>query len=150
VGRYYHYPGADNPETYEWENRIADPGQRIEACMASIAPWTDRTLIDIGSGSAFHAARFAESAARVVAVEPSPAMRAQALRRIASTPHPNLSLVAADAEAVPLRDGVADVVHSRFAYFFGPAGDRVASCEPGIAEALRLLKPGGAFVVIDK
>lgn len=145
----YPYPGADNAEIYEWENRIADPEQLIEAFMESVASIAGRTVVDIGAGSAFHAVRFAQTARHVYAVEPAPGMLVQAHRRLADVQAPNVSLIAADAEAIPLQDGIADVIHSRFAYFFGPASDGVVSCEPGIREAKRLLKPGGAFFVID-
>jgi ubiquinone/menaquinone biosynthesis C-methylase UbiE len=145
----YSYPGNDQPETYEWENRIADPEQRIEAFMASVAPIRQSMLVDIGSGSAFHAVRFADIAEHVYAVEPSVAMLAQAHSRLAANPRWNLSVVAAGAEDIPLRDNLADIVHSRFAYFFGPETQHVRSCEPGIQEALRILKPGGVFFVID-
>jgi hypothetical protein len=36
-----------------------------------------------------------------------------------------------------------DLVHARTAYFFGPG------CEPGIVEAERVLRPGGALTVVD-
>jgi SAM-dependent methyltransferase len=36
-----------------------------------------------------------------------------------------------------------DLVHARTAYFFGPG------CEPGLAEAERVLRPGGAIAVVD-
>jgi SAM-dependent methyltransferase len=42
-----------------------------------------------------------------------------------------------------LADASIDVVHARFAYFFGPGR------EAGVAEALRILRPGGALVVVD-
>lgn len=145
----YRYPGAANPETYEWENLIADQEQKIEAFMQSVVDFDDGVVVDLGAGSAFHATRFAESAHRVYAVEPDPDMLAQAFSRLAANPRPNVSVIAAGADDVPLRDGIADVVHARFAYFFGPEDEWVRSCEPGVHEALRLLRPGGAFFVID-
>jgi SAM-dependent methyltransferase len=170
VARIYPYPGTDNPDAYEWENRIADPERRIEAFMGSVRTLEGSTVVDIGSGSAFHAWQFAAEAATVYAVEPSPLMLAQALRRPSRA---NLHLVRGEAEHVPLRAGFADVVHARFAYFFGPEPGRapereyptpvplasgeeparvtsgVSSCEPGIREALRLMNAGGAFFVVD-
>lgn len=145
----YPYPGAQDSETYEWENRIADPEGRIEAVMGEIVPFEDTTIIDIGAGSAFHALRFAETAEHVYAIEPAPGMLRQAHRRLAEAERQNVSIINAGAEDIPLRDGIAEVIHSRFAYFFGPETEHVRSCEPGIREAKRLLKLAGAFFVID-
>jgi ubiquinone/menaquinone biosynthesis C-methylase UbiE len=47
------------------------------------------------------------------------------------------------AEHLPLGDASVDVVHARFAYFWPP------SCAAGLAEVLRVLKPGGTLVVVD-
>jgi ubiquinone/menaquinone biosynthesis C-methylase UbiE len=47
------------------------------------------------------------------------------------------------AEHLPLGDASVDVVHARFAYFWPPG------CAAGLAEVLRVLKPGGTLVVVD-
>ncbi|MDQ3827364.1 MAG: class I SAM-dependent methyltransferase, partial [Actinomycetota bacterium] len=52
-------------------------------------------------------------------------------------------VLAGCAQRLPLPDSSADLVHARIAYFFGPG------CEPGLAEALRVLRPGGTLVIID-
>ena len=148
----YDYPGTHDAVTYELENRIADPDGRIEALMEAHAPMRGRVVADIGAGGGFHAVRYAERAAHVFAVEPSAKMLAQLHRRIAGESEairPRVSVLAAGAEAIPLADGSVDIVHSRFAYFFGPEREQVRSCEPGIREALRILRPGGHFFIVD-
>ena len=47
------------------------------------------------------------------------------------------------AQAIPLPDASVDVVHARWAYFFGPG------CEPGLAELDRVVRRGGTAFVID-
>ncbi|GLY13325.1 methyltransferase type 11 [Kineosporia sp. NBRC 101677] len=47
------------------------------------------------------------------------------------------------AQKLPVADRSVDVVHARWAYFFGPG------CEPGLTEIRRVLRPGGVAFVID-
>ena len=145
----YHYPGEKDQTVYDLENAIADPEQRIEQFMESICPLDGVTLTDIGAGGGFHACRFAGKAAQVLAAEPAPLMLRQLYRRVAESNLSNVSVLAAGAEDLPLRSNLVDVVHSRFAYFFGPERGAARSCAPGIAEALRILKPSGYFFIID-
>jgi ubiquinone/menaquinone biosynthesis C-methylase UbiE len=145
----YDYIGAHNPETYDLENEIADPEWRIEAFMESRVSLAGIALADIGAGGGYHACRFARRAAQVYAVEPAPRMLRHLYARVARSDLTNVSILAANAEAVPLREGWVDVVHARFAYFFGAESGSTRSCEPGIAEAMRILKPGGTFFIID-
>lgn len=149
----YDYPGAHDAITYELENRIADPDELIEAFMNRLAPMDGRVVADIGAGGGFHAVRYAARAFHVHAIEPAPRMLTQLHRRIAGEPDAALvgrvSVLAAGAESIPLADASVDVIHSRFAYFFGPESEHVRSCDPGIAEALRILRPGGRLFIID-
>jgi ubiquinone/menaquinone biosynthesis C-methylase UbiE len=145
----YNYPGANDKATYDLENAIADPSRRNESFMESLAPFDGAIVADIGAGGGYHACLYAQRASHVYAVEPAPLMLAQLYERVAASGLSNLSVIAAGAEDVPLRDGMVDVVHSRFAYFFGPEANGVRSCEPGIREAMRILKPGGYFFIID-
>ncbi len=117
--------------------------------MEGVAPLAGAWLADIGAGGGCHACRFAERAAHVFAVEPAPKMLRQLYGRVAGGVRINISVLAARAEDVPLRDGCLDMIHSRFAYFFGPARGAGRSCEPGVKEGLRLLRPGGHFFIVD-
>jgi SAM-dependent methyltransferase len=127
--------------TYEIENRAVDPDGRLWAAMESLADWRDRDVLDLGCGTGFHLPRFAETARSVVGIEPHPDLVALARRRTR-----RLSTVTVSpgmAEAVPLPDASVDVVHARWAYFFGPGS------EPGLAELDRVVRRGGTALVID-
>jgi SAM-dependent methyltransferase len=131
----------DHPEVYELENRGVDPDGVIEAAMRSIRPWDGAQVLDIGCGTGFHLPRWAQDAAHVVGVEPHPPLVALAERRVRGLA--NVEVRHGVAQALPLDDASVDVVHARWAYFFGPG------CEPGLAEIRRVLRRGGAAFVID-
>lgn len=128
-------------ETYELENRAADPDGHLWAAMTQRASWAERVVLDLGCGSGFHLPRFAETAARVIGVEPHPGLRQLATRRTRSLER--VRVVAGTAQATGLPDRSVDVVHARWAYFFGPG------CEPGLAELDRVVRRGGTALVID-
>jgi ubiquinone/menaquinone biosynthesis C-methylase UbiE len=75
----------------------------------------------------------------VVGVEP----HAPLVRRARARLGDRARLLEAGAEALPLPDASVDLVHARTAYFFGEG------CEPGLAEAQRVLRPGGAIAIVD-
>ena len=130
-----------HPEVYELENRAVDPDGLIEAAMRSVRDWRDAVVLDVGCGSGFHLPRFAVDASRVVGVEPHPPLVGLARRRTAGLAH--VDVRAGTAQRLPLPDASVDVVHARWAYFFGPG------CEPGLREVARVLRRGGAAFVVD-
>ena len=129
------------PGTYEIENRGVDPDGLIETAMASIRPWDGAVVLDVGCGSGFHLPRFAATAAQVIGVEPHPPLLALARRR--TLREPRVEVRSGTAQALPVRDASVDVVHARWAYFFGPG------CEPGLHELSRVVRRGGTAFVID-
>lgn len=126
------------PDLYEIENQALDPEGVVLDAMRAIAPWRDRVLVDLGAGSGFWLPGYADEAAQVIGVEPDPRLVPLAEQR-----DPRARVLAGSAEHIPLDDNSVDVVHARFAYFFPP------DIEPGLAEVMRVLRPGGALVVVD-
>jgi len=131
----------EHPATYELENRAFDRDGVLESTMSAIADWSSRDVLDLGCGSGFHLPAFAASAARVYGVEPHPALLRLAARRTRGSA--NVILRQGTAQAVPLADASVDVIHARWAYFFGPG------CEPGLRELARVVRRGGTAFVID-
>ena len=109
--------------------------------MTKHADWSGRDVLDLGCGTGFHLPRFAATARTVVGVEPHPDLVALARRRTRALP--TVSVLQGLAESLPLPDASVDVVHARWAYFFGPG------CEPGLAELDRVVRRGGTALVVD-
>lgn len=133
----------DSPDVYELENLASDRAGVIDTTIDALRSLHGADLLDIGCGTGFHLPRLAARGARVVGVEPHLPLVARARARLDGTRAHTASVLAGDAEALPLADASIDVVHARWAYFFG------AGCEPGLAEVARVLRPGGLAVVVD-
>ncbi len=133
----------DSPDVYELENLASDRAGVIDTTIDALHPLTGADVVDIGCGTGFHLPRLARRGARVVGVEPHLPLVASARARLADAGTRAASVLAGDAEALPLADASVDVVHARWAYFFG------AGCEPGLAEVGRVLRRGGVATVVD-
>jgi len=129
---------AQDPELYELENQAFDRSGLVLAAMRELAPWAGQTLLDLGCGSGYWLPGYAAEAAVVIGVEPDPTLLPLAADRC-----PEVRVLPGSAEHIPLADASVDVVHARFAYFFPPG------CDAGLAEVMRVLRPGGALVVVD-
>ncbi len=125
---------------YEVENLACDRAGVIDAALGEAHPWAGARVLDVGCGTGFHLPRFAGYAAQPVGLEPHPPLVRAARERLR---HSGIPVLRGSAESIPLADDSVDVVHARWAYFFGPG------CEPGLAEAQRVLRPGGLIAVID-
>ena len=126
-----------NIALYELENRALDPCGYVLAAMRARAPWAGRTLLDLGCGSGYWLGGYADEAAEVIGVEPDPR-----LLPLAADRDSRVRVLHGSAEHIPLPARSVDVVHARFAYFFPPG------CDAGLAEVMRVLRPGGTLVVI--
>jgi SAM-dependent methyltransferase len=126
------------PDLYELENQAIDPDGLVLAAMRALAPWAGKTLVDLGCGSGYWLPGYAAEAGAVIGIEPDPA-----LLPLAAARDRRARVLPGSAEHLPLGDASVDVVHARFAYFWPPG------CATGLAEVLRVLRPGGTLVVVD-
>lgn len=129
---------GENADLYEVENRAFDPGGLVLAAMRARAPWLGRTLVDLGCGSGYWLPKYADEAREVIGIEPDARLLPRAAERDA-----RVKVLRGSAEHIPLPDESVDVVHARFAYFFPPG------CDAGLAEVMRVLRPGGTLMVVD-
>jgi SAM-dependent methyltransferase len=129
------------PSVYEIENRAQDVHGAIWAALREECDWAGRDVLDVGCGDGFHLPVFAAAARSVVGVEPHPPLVRRARDRVAELA--DVSVLSGGAARLPVPDASVDLVHARTAYFFG------RGCEPGMVEADRVLRPGGALAIVD-
>lgn len=125
--------------------RQADPTMEaiVAAYLAQLRFASDTFTIEVGAGAGAVSRRIAAVAApaQVIGYEPSAGFVAEARARAGSLE--NLSFEKADGAALPLDDGSVDfvVMHTVLTHVPDPSAL--------MAEALRVLKPGGRLVVCD-
>jgi len=112
-----------------------DRGWR-RAAIAATRVGAGDLVVDVACGTGDLAALAVAAGAHAIGVDVAPAMLAHAGGRGAM-------LVRADAAALPVRDGAADAVTCGFALRNVDAIPRV------LAEAARVLRPGGRFVLLE-
>lgn len=134
-----------HPDVYEIENNGVDPDGVVWAAMRDVRSWDGADVLDVGCGSGFHLPFFAQTARRVIGVEPyEPLVRAaQARCRAQQLSETVVDIRPGLAESLPVESASVDVAHARWAYFFG------GGCEPGLAELERVMRPGGVAFVVD-
>lgn len=97
--------------------------------------WTGARVVDVGAGTGIASGAMRARGAQVLAVDVGPGMLARLRADVPGTP-----AVLGRAEQLPLRDGVADLVSSAQAWHW-------VDVPRASAEAIRVLRPGGALAV---
>ena len=115
----------------------------LDWMLQASAPGPEDIVLDVATGAGFTAVAFAPHVARVVAIDVSAGMLAQARRNASAASASNIEFHESSAEALPFPDARFDIVACRIAahHFV----DIAAFCR----EAARVLKPGGALVAVD-
>lgn len=108
--------------------------------LDQLAPAAGETAVDVGSGTGEDVVALARLGARAIGVDPSPALRAEAVRRAAGA---DVEYVDGQAVALPFEDESVDVL--RCERVLQHVDDPAAVVE----EMARVLRPGGRIVLID-
>lgn len=103
---------------------------------------TDQRVLEIGCGTAPCTAWLQDKAALAVGIDFSAQMLARAASPAGSPQERRLPLVQADALALPFADACFDTVFSAFGAF-----PFIADAATALADAVRVLRPGGRFVL---
>ncbi|GIU94148.1 MAG: hypothetical protein KatS3mg012_0605 [Gaiellaceae bacterium] len=141
-------------ETTPWDARVAAWDElaaspvftRLAAQVLELAsPRADEVVADLGAGTGLLSLPAARSAAAVYAVDYSEPMLERLSQRAMADGLENVHTVVADMREVPLEDECASVVVSSYAFHhLRDEGKALA-----LAEARRILRPGGRLVVCD-
>jgi ArsR family transcriptional regulator len=100
-------------------------------------------IADLGAGEGTFSQLLARRSKKVIAVDNSDKMVEYGRELASKHGVKNLQYRKGDLEAVPIRDGAVDLA------FFSQALHHAQHPDRAVAEALRILKPGGRIVVLD-
>jgi ubiquinone/menaquinone biosynthesis C-methylase UbiE/DNA-binding transcriptional ArsR family regulator len=128
----------------QWDSirLLHSPDAPVEAALA-FALGQAGVLLDVGTGTGRMAELLASQASHVTAIDKSPEMLRIARARLQHLPAAQVDLVQGDFTALPLRTASFDTVlfHQVLHYAQAP--------ELALAEAARVLRPGGRIAVVD-
>ncbi|MFJ8015981.1 class I SAM-dependent methyltransferase [Streptomyces sp. NPDC096339] len=128
-------------EAYDATRGGAPRAEAAAAAVLGLLPADVRTLLDLGCGTGIVTARLKRPGLRVLGADASHGMAAMALRR-------GVTVSLADAARLPVRSGSLDAVSAVWLLHLLRAPGLVPAV---IAEAARVLRPGGVFVTtVDK
>ena len=132
------YSNTGFAEGYD-ANRPSPPDVLVDVLCLEAQVERPGLVVDFGSGTGLSTRAWADRAEQVIGVEASPEMRDQAEE---ATGDDNVHFVQAYAQATGLEDGVADIATCSQSFHWMEA-------EPTLAEAARILRPGGVFAAYD-
>ncbi len=130
-----------DPELHRRLGEAIDPERKVLEALERIVPLSGRRIADVGTGIGHYPMLLARRTGRTYGIESDPELLAAARVRAAGSHQPNIRIVEGASTRLPLRDGAVDIVLS------GEIEPDDASL-PAIAEALRVLRPGGRLIVI--
>ena len=122
-------------EIYE-RSRPGYPGEALEWLAKVLDLHEGRTVLDLGAGTGKLTRQLRETGAKVIAVEPGDAMRAQLERAV-----PGVEALRGSAEEIPLEDGSVDAIAVGQAFHW-------FRHDEALPEMHRVLKRGGGVALL--
>jgi len=130
-----------DPELHARLGDAIDPDRKILGALERVVPLSGKRIADIGTGIGHYPMLLARRMGRTYGIESDSELLTEARRRAVDSHQPNIRIVEGSATSLPLRDGAVDIVLT------GGIAPEDGSL-PAIAEAVRILRPGGRLVVI--
>jgi ubiquinone/menaquinone biosynthesis C-methylase UbiE len=118
-------------------------GADLAQIVALVAERNQPLVLDVGCGGGHVTAAVAPASRAVVACDLTPAMLAQVEQLCIERGLGNVRTQQADVEALPFDDHSFDLVVSRYSAHHWP------NPQQGVAECLRVLRPGGTMLLSD-
>ncbi|HET8776674.1 MAG TPA: class I SAM-dependent methyltransferase [Candidatus Limnocylindria bacterium] len=118
-----------------------DPDRKVLEGLERIVPLSGKRIADIGTGIGHYPMILARRTGRTYGIEANPELLAEARRRAADSHQPNIRIVEGEPTKLPLRNGAVDIVLT--SNILPDDGSL-----PAIAEAQRVLRPGGRLIVV--
>jgi SAM-dependent methyltransferase len=130
-----------DPDLHARLAEAIDPDGKVLAAIERITPIGGKRIADVGTGIGHYPMLLARRTGRTYGIESDPSLLAEARRRAVDAHQPNIRIVEGAPTALPLRDGAVDIVLSSQ---IEPDDTSLAA----VAEARRVLRPGGRLIVI--
>ena len=116
----------------------------LQEARADLLAGLSGTVVELGAGTGRNLEHYPDAVERLILTEPTAAMRDQLRARVGEAARPfDVEVVDATADRLPFNDGTADAIVSTLVLCSVPA------LGPVVAEARRVLRPGGELRLIE-
>ena len=135
---------AEFPGDYDKFGPFPHQPRHLDVIRRTV-PLDGKTVVDVGSGTGARALSWPGLPNVSIGVEPNARMREWAVESATRAGVRNVEFVGGRAEALPFSEAIADVVAAFWTLFWPPEHAVPAF----VAEAVRVLRPGGSLLVVD-